>query len=120
MDCVRQTYRTDGLKGFYRGQTATLLREVPGGACYFAGVRAWLAVMPFSRSLIRRILVSCPSRIFSSAPPQYEIFCRALTPEGSTRADLSPWRLMLAGSLGGIAYWASFFPGAPPHEYCLT
>ena len=42
MDCLRQTYRSDGLKGFYRGQTATLLREVPGGACYFAGVRAFL------------------------------------------------------------------------------
>ena len=52
------------------------------------------------------------SRIFPLYFHQYEIFCRALTPEGSSRADLSPWRLMLAGSLGGIAYWTSFFPGA--------
>jgi hypothetical protein len=40
----------------------------------------------------------------------YEVFCRALTPEGQSRSELSPWRLMLAGALGGVAYWTSFFP----------
>jgi hypothetical protein len=38
-DCIRQTWRAEGLGGFFRGHSGTLLREGPGNACYFAGVR---------------------------------------------------------------------------------
>lgn len=40
----------------------------------------------------------------------YEVFCRMLTPEGADPKDISGWRLMLAGGLGGIVGWASSYP----------
>jgi len=35
LDCFRQTWRADGLRALYTGHTATMLREIPGGAAYF-------------------------------------------------------------------------------------
>jgi hypothetical protein len=35
IDCVRKTWRLEGLRAFYTGHSATLLREVPGGMAYF-------------------------------------------------------------------------------------
>jgi solute carrier family 25 carnitine/acylcarnitine transporter 20/29 len=35
-ECVRATYASEGLRGIFRGTTATLARDVPGNAAYFA------------------------------------------------------------------------------------
>ncbi|GJJ73371.1 solute carrier family 25 (mitochondrial carnitine/acylcarnitine transporter), member 20/29 [Entomortierella parvispora] len=40
----------------------------------------------------------------------YEIFCRALTPEGQRTQDLSSGRLVVAGGFAGIAGWMSTYP----------
>ncbi|KAG0264099.1 hypothetical protein BG011_007494 [Mortierella polycephala] len=40
----------------------------------------------------------------------YEIFCRALTPEGQRTQDLSSARLVVAGGFAGIAGWMSTYP----------
>jgi len=73
MDCARQLYKEEGLfRGVYRGTAATLLRDVPASAAYFAG---------------------------------YELLLRTLTPEGQSRADLSPLRILLAGGSAGILNW---------------
>ncbi|KAG0314886.1 hypothetical protein BGZ99_007788 [Dissophora globulifera] len=40
----------------------------------------------------------------------YEIFCRALTPEGQRTQDLSSSRLVVAGGFAGIAGWLSTYP----------
>ncbi|KAG0222993.1 hypothetical protein BGW42_006173 [Actinomortierella wolfii] len=40
----------------------------------------------------------------------YEIFCRALTPEGQKTQDLSSTRLVVAGGFAGIAGWLSTYP----------
>ncbi|KAF9996673.1 hypothetical protein BGZ80_006788 [Entomortierella chlamydospora] len=40
----------------------------------------------------------------------YEIFCRALTPEGQRTQDLSSARLVVAGGFAGIAGWLSTYP----------
>jgi len=73
MDCARQLYKEEGLfRGVYRGTAATLLRDVPASAAYFAG---------------------------------YELLLRNLTPEGQSRADLSPLRILLAGGSAGILNW---------------
>ncbi|KAF9560550.1 hypothetical protein BGW38_009041, partial [Lunasporangiospora selenospora] len=40
----------------------------------------------------------------------YEIFCRALTPEGQRTQDLSSGRLVVAGGFAGIAGWLSTYP----------
>ncbi|KNC96212.1 uncharacterized protein SPPG_08365 [Spizellomyces punctatus DAOM BR117] len=36
LDCMRQIYRTNGLRGFYRGLACTLWRETPSYGAYFA------------------------------------------------------------------------------------
>jgi len=76
-DCIQQTFRTQGVRGFYRGLGATMAREVPGMTAYFVA---------------------------------YEMLCRAFTPVGKTRQDLSSATFMAAGSLSGMAYWISLFP----------
>eukprot|EP01135_Chromosphaera_perkinsii_P009699 Nk52_evm25s1837 gene=Nk52_evmTU25s1837 len=35
-DCMRAVYREGGIRGVFRGSSATLLRDVPGTAAYFA------------------------------------------------------------------------------------
>ncbi|KAF9104061.1 hypothetical protein BGX27_010258 [Mortierella sp. AM989] len=40
----------------------------------------------------------------------YEIFCRALTPEGQRTQDLSSGRLVVAGGFAGITGWLSTYP----------
>lgn len=34
VDCVRQVYKEGGLKGIFRGSTATVARDAPGSAAY--------------------------------------------------------------------------------------
>eukprot|EP00698_Gefionella_okellyi_P017877 TRINITY_DN529_c0_g1_i1.p1 TRINITY_DN529_c0_g1~~TRINITY_DN529_c0_g1_i1.p1 ORF type:complete len:223 (+),score=33.46 TRINITY_DN529_c0_g1_i1:51-719(+) len=36
-DCARQTIRSEGLRAFYKGHLASMLREGPGNAFWFAG-----------------------------------------------------------------------------------
>lgn len=36
LGCVRAVYSAEGLKGVFRGTSATILRDVPGNAAYFA------------------------------------------------------------------------------------
>ena len=36
VDVIAQTYRQEGVRGFYRGHLSTMYREVPGNFCYFA------------------------------------------------------------------------------------
>jgi len=37
MDVTRDILRTEGIRGLFRGLTATLARECPGNACFFGG-----------------------------------------------------------------------------------
>lgn len=40
----------------------------------------------------------------------YEAVTKFLTPPGQTKKDLPFWKLMVAGSASGIAFWTAFFP----------
>jgi solute carrier family 25 carnitine/acylcarnitine transporter 20/29 len=40
----------------------------------------------------------------------YELTRRWLTPKNSTVDKLPPWKLLLAGGLGGVAFWISIYP----------
>lgn len=40
----------------------------------------------------------------------YESFVRVMTPVGGKREDLNPLAIILAGGLGGMAYWAVMYP----------
>lgn len=50
----------------------------------------------------------------------YEIFCRALTPEGQRTQDLSSGRLVVAGGFAGIAGWLSTYPTGKFHPIANT
>ena len=45
MDCIKKVYRTEGLKGFYKGFGVTALREVPAFGVYFFVYRYSLRLM---------------------------------------------------------------------------
>eukprot|EP00026_Physarum_polycephalum_P011816 Phypoly_transcript_12060.p1 GENE.Phypoly_transcript_12060~~Phypoly_transcript_12060.p1 ORF type:complete len:130 (+),score=10.68 Phypoly_transcript_12060:775-1164(+) len=40
----------------------------------------------------------------------YEATTKRLVPPGQAKNDLPMWKLMIAGSMSGIAYWTAFFP----------
>ena len=42
MDCLARSIRADGLRVLYRGHAATMLREIPGTACWFGAYETFL------------------------------------------------------------------------------
>ena len=40
----------------------------------------------------------------------YEVGCYLLTPAGSSRDELPAWKVCMAGSLAGMAYWGVPYP----------
>mmetsp|Transcript_24636 Transcript_24636/g.85700 ORF Transcript_24636/g.85700 Transcript_24636/m.85700 type:complete len:315 (-) Transcript_24636:99-1043(-) len=77
VDCFTKSVAAEGLRVMYRGHAATVLREVPGTACWFGA---------------------------------YEAFARAMTPRGGRRENLPASTIIMAGALGGMAYWGVFYP----------
>jgi Mitochondrial carrier protein len=47
---AQHVYRANGIRGFYRGLSATILRDVGGYGLYFSGVRPYLP-LPLSSHL---------------------------------------------------------------------
>ena len=45
VDCLRRSVREEGLAVLYRGHTGTILREVPGTACWFGAYEVFLRAM---------------------------------------------------------------------------
>ncbi|KAI8877038.1 mitochondrial carrier [Backusella circina FSU 941] len=84
LDVMKQTLKTSGFQGFYRGFLPTLVRETGGGAFWF-GTYEYCCAM-----LIRRRQDKSEGRV--------------------TKDDLTAPELMLSGAMGGIAYNVSFFP----------
>lgn len=101
---VSRMYRQRGVRGFYRGITATALREVGYGA-YFCSV---------SKPIYRT--ASLFFRVWFNF--QYEATCRVLTPApssghaGLTATQSGPsWSTcLIAGAVAGIVGWLATFP----------
>lgn len=74
------TLRKKGLSGLYQGHTGTFLREVAGGV-------AWFGVYEMA---VKRMIEDSPT--------------------AKTKDDLSPWQLMSAGALAGMAYNSALYP----------
>ncbi|KAI8092641.1 mitochondrial carrier domain-containing protein [Halteromyces radiatus] len=85
LDIIRHTIHQHGMTGFYRGFLATCIRETGGGACWFG----------FYEYTCDRFI-----QLRRQASGNQQI----------TKADLSPYELMLGGAFGGVAYNISFFP----------
>ncbi|KAH9908339.1 mitochondrial carrier domain-containing protein [Xylariomycetidae sp. FL2044] len=83
LDVVRQLYRQGGLRSVFRGSAATLARDGPGSAAYFAAYEA----------IKRRLTPRDP-----------------VTGEPRKDAGLSLTAVTLAGGAAGIAMWIPVFP----------
>ncbi|KAG5653345.1 hypothetical protein H0H81_000967 [Sphagnurus paluster] len=77
LDVMKHLYREGGMRSIFRGTGATLARDGPGSAAYFAA---------------------------------YEVTKKALTPAGSSPAELNLSAIILAGGTAGIAMWALAIP----------
>lgn len=80
VDVVRQLYQQGGLRSVFRGSTATLARDGPGSAAYFAAYE-----------YIKRKLTPRDA-------------------QGRPTGDLSLTAITCAGGAAGIAMWTPVFP----------
>lgn len=85
-ELIKQTYRTQGLRGFYRGFMPTSVRETGASAFWFGAYEYTCAAL-----IKHRQKSVTDGRIIS-------------------KKDLTAPELMLGGACGGIAYNISFFP----------
>ncbi|SCZ89677.1 BZ3500_MvSof-1268-A1-R1_Chr9g10549 [Microbotryum saponariae] len=56
VDAISKIYRTDGIRGIYKGQGITLLREFHGYGAYFLGYEAFVEYQLRSKNLTRKEL----------------------------------------------------------------
>ncbi|KAJ3499952.1 hypothetical protein NLJ89_g10003 [Agrocybe chaxingu] len=85
-DVLKHLYKEGGVRSIFRGTGATLARDGPGSAAYFAA---------------------------------YEVTKKALTPAGSSPADLNLGAIIVAGGTAGVAMWSLAIPpdSAPSGTY---
>ncbi|KAK0456643.1 hypothetical protein EV421DRAFT_1886917 [Armillaria borealis] len=76
-DVIKHLYKEGGIRSIFRGSVATVARDGPGSAAYFAA---------------------------------YEVTKKALTPAGSSPADLNLGAVILAGGTAGVAMWSLAIP----------
>jgi solute carrier family 25 carnitine/acylcarnitine transporter 20/29 len=81
VDVVRQLYKEGGVRSVFRGSAATLARDGPGSAAYFATYE----------SIKRRLTPVDPST-------------------GKPSGDLSLTAITCAGAAAGVAMWIPVFP----------
>ncbi|RPD57283.1 mitochondrial carrier [Lentinus tigrinus ALCF2SS1-7] len=91
-DVILHLWRTLGLRGFFRGITATALRDTGYGA-YFAAYEATLRYWPRPH-----------------APPTHDRDGSPAKQVESTLATLSWPAMLVAGGMAGIAGWVVTFP----------
>jgi len=76
-DVLKHLYKKGGIRSIFRGTGATLIRDGPGSAAYFAA---------------------------------YEVTKKALTPAGSSPAELNLGAIIVAGGMAGVAMWSIAIP----------
>ncbi|KAI9766869.1 MAG: hypothetical protein M1835_007125 [Candelina submexicana] len=91
---ITSVYRHEGLRGFWRGQLGTLIRETGGSAAWFGSYE--------SVSAMFRRFVESPSRSRKG-------FNDENTPL-ATRSPLPVYQQMLAGAVAGMSYNFLFYP----------
>jgi hypothetical protein len=45
LDCIKKTYRNEGVTGFYKGLTPLLVRQVPASGVFFVTYEATLKAL---------------------------------------------------------------------------
>eukprot|EP00201_Polytomella_parva_P020724 CAMPEP_0175040172 /NCGR_PEP_ID=MMETSP0052_2-20121109/1091_1 /TAXON_ID=51329 ORGANISM="Polytomella parva, Strain SAG 63-3" /NCGR_SAMPLE_ID=MMETSP0052_2 /ASSEMBLY_ACC=CAM_ASM_000194 /LENGTH=209 /DNA_ID=CAMNT_0016302305 /DNA_START=496 /DNA_END=1125 /DNA_ORIENTATION=+ len=96
-DCIRHLIRTEGYQGLYRGLGATMLREAPGNAIFFAvyeGLRRWLP----GKDTSSRTTTSSAAATASSTTSNW---IRIISDAGSS---------IVCGGIAGSVMWACVLP----------
>ncbi|MFT7810875.1 mitochondrial carnitine/acylcarnitine carrier protein [Arapaima gigas] len=105
IDCAKQLYRENGIRGIYKGTALTLMR----GVCICVYLLEWL----LSSSLpVWLTVISCVSDVPASGMyfMTYEWLKNILTPEGRSPSELSVPSVLFAGGMAGIFNWAVAIP----------
>ena len=90
---IGNVFRHNGLRGFWHGQSGTLIREAGGSAAWFGAYEGTKKFFK-SRSSQARVPPSTPG-----APA-----------EGQAGPDLPMWQLAIAGACAGVSYNFAFYP----------
>lgn len=99
LDLTKSIFNREGIRGFYRGLSATLARECPGYACFFGAyetTRSLLAVENQSKTDIgkKKGLI----QINDSSNKYFSCFIKGI---------LKTW---FSGGMAGICFWIFMFP----------
>ncbi|KAL4424570.1 hypothetical protein ABPG77_009154 [Micractinium sp. CCAP 211/92] len=90
LDCLRQTVRSEGLRGLMRGLGGTMAREIPGNAVYFS-----------TYQLLRRWLPGRAPGPSHAETPQ---------PRGLLAALADATSAVVCGGLAGMVMWVVVLP----------
>jgi hypothetical protein len=108
LDCLLRTVREEGIaNGLFKGHVSTLMRELPGNVSWFGGKLHFPQSLRLSLPMLRPDVAQVVCSVCNSG---YEVGCYLLTPPGSARSELPPWKVCMAGSLAGMAYWGVPYP----------
>lgn len=97
LDVIKKIYRTDGIRGIYQGQAATVLREFHGYGMYFLTYE-WCA----------HPLVS--ARTFCLRSVERRLVQRKMDEQRIQRKDIPMSSAALYGALAGWAMWLTNYP----------
>ena len=101
-DCVRQILGFSGARGFFMGLGATIMRDIPAVCLYFTGYE-WA-----------RSVMSKSGDGTDIGPAKVRRAARAPAPPAVHDGDAPPRprraQTMVAGGIGGLAYWALTYP----------
>ena len=123
MDVIRHVRTEKGIAGLYRGMAPTLTREMAGNATMFAiyemlkrkaaamQVYALLTAMRRHHTHATQVLCSAMTPSESGCPCwRLQEACKLLLQGLQSTKELGVGSLMIAGGLGGVAYWGPVYP----------
>jgi ornithine carrier protein len=90
---IREVFRTQGIRGFWNGQTGTLIRETGGSAAWFG-----------SKETVTLLFHHLNSKSITSNPAIHS------QSDSAHRPALPLWQQAVAGASAGMAYNFLFFP----------
>ncbi|GAQ81981.1 Mitochondrial substrate carrier protein [Klebsormidium nitens] len=102
-DCVSKTFKQEGLRGFYRGLSATAIRESLGNVCFFT---TYEVIRKYMTKVLGGRPVGAPRVGTHSEPDSY------LAMAGQTIKDIAVEGTtgIVSGGVAGIVFWAIVLP----------
>jgi Mitochondrial carrier protein len=89
LDAVKKIYCSYGIKGIYKGQSVTLLREASGYGVYFWTYEK-LVQREMTKKGVRRDEISPANAVLYGAAAGYVVSIAKITPYSCTEAHINP------------------------------